>query len=234
MDREPDVHPNRRPLASRGAWWAKACARFLIDHAVSPNQISVASVGAATLSALAFLAFSAAGSQTVSGLLLIAAGGFIQLRLLCNLLDGMVALGGGKGSPLGELYNDLPDRISDVLILAGAGYGIAAIPHLSAWGPALGWAAAVTAVLTAYIRVLGVSLGTPQLYLGPMAKPHRMAALTAGAVIGGALLLANPAEDELVRASNVIAATLALITVGGIATAIRRTRRIAAHLKGTG
>jgi len=39
--------------------------------------------------------------------------------------------------------------------------------------------AAALAILTAYVRVLGVSVGTPQYYLGPMAKQHRMAALTA-------------------------------------------------------
>ena len=29
-------------------------------------------------------------------------------RLLCNLLDGMVAVEGGKRSKSGELYNDVP------------------------------------------------------------------------------------------------------------------------------
>lgn len=33
-------------------------------------------------------------------------------RLLCNLLDGMVAVEGGKRSKSGELYNDVPGLIS--------------------------------------------------------------------------------------------------------------------------
>jgi phosphatidylglycerophosphate synthase len=53
------------------------------------------------------------------GLLLAAAA--IQLRLLCNLLDGMLAVEGGLKTPLGELYNEIPDRLADVAILAGAG-----------------------------------------------------------------------------------------------------------------
>ena len=42
----------------------------------------------------------------------------------------------------------------------------------------LGWCAAVLAVLTAYVRVLGGSLGVTQHFIGPMAKQHRMFTLT--------------------------------------------------------
>ena len=37
----------------------------------------------------------------------------VQLRLLANVLDGMVAVGRGVASPVGELYNEIPDRVSD-------------------------------------------------------------------------------------------------------------------------
>ena len=40
-------------------------------------------------------------------------------------------------------------------ILAGAGYGVASIP----WGTEIGWAAAVCAVTTAYVRYLGAAAG---------------------------------------------------------------------------
>jgi len=43
---------------------------------------------------------------------------------VCNLLDGMVAIEGGLKTPAGELFNDVPDRISDPLILVGAGYDL--------------------------------------------------------------------------------------------------------------
>ena len=48
----------------------------------------------------------------------------------------MVAVEGGRRTKSGEVFNDLPDRLSDPLILVGAGY---ALPY--AWGPQLGWAA---------------------------------------------------------------------------------------------
>lgn len=73
----------------------------------------------------------------------------VQGRLICNLLDGMVAVEGGLRSPVGAVFNDLPDRVSDSLILIGAGYGLAGF---ITYAPQLGWAAALMAVMTAYVR----------------------------------------------------------------------------------
>src|SRR4029078_3334888 len=82
--------------------------------------------------------------------LLLAAAG-IQLRLLCNLLDGMGSLEGKSALKTREIYNDLSDRIADPLIIVSAG---------SAAGCAtLGWAAGLLAVMTAYVRVLGGAVG---------------------------------------------------------------------------
>ena len=48
--------------------------------------------------------------------------------------------------------------------------------------PWLGWAAALLAALTAYVRVFGGALGLTQDFSGIMAKQRRMAALTVGLV----------------------------------------------------
>ena len=108
--------------------------------------------------------------------LLIMAALCIQLRLLCNLLDGMVAVEFGKGKPTGAIWNELPDRFADFLLLAGAGYG--AIYANFVMGPALGWLCAVLAVIAAYVRELGRGEGLPPDFTGPLAKPQRMAVLT--------------------------------------------------------
>src|ERR1700728_2237388 len=102
---------------------------------------------------------------------LVAAAG-IQLRLSANLLDGMVAVEGGKGGPTGELWNEAPDRLADAMIFIGAGYAAGS-------QPVMGFAAALVAVFVAYIRALGASVGAGQIFLGPQAKPHRMAVMTA-------------------------------------------------------
>ncbi len=107
---------------------------------------------------------------------LVSAAVCIQARLLCNLLDGLVAVEHGRGGTAGPIWNELPDRIADVLLLAGAGYAVETAGI--GGGAALGWIAAVLAVLTAYVRELGRGLGRPADFSGPMAKQQRMAVLT--------------------------------------------------------
>lgn len=108
-------------------------------------------------------------------LLFLVAAACIQLRLLANMLDGLVAVEGGRGGPTGAIWNEFPDRIEDSLFLVAAGY--------SAELPWLGWTCALLAAICAYVRLLGGTLGRPQDFGGPMAKPHRMAALTIGCVV---------------------------------------------------
>ncbi|MFJ5370375.1 CDP-alcohol phosphatidyltransferase family protein, partial [Bosea sp. CER48] len=165
---------NRRPLASRESGWARSLARRLSAAAVTPNQISMASMVMAAVAGGAFWQAGAVEAAPRAALLLSGAL-FCQLRLLCNLFDGMVAIEGGKQAPDGPFWNEFPDRVADILILIGVGYGAGA--------PALGWAAAGFAVLTAYTRELGRACGLPADFSGPMAKQHRMATVTAAALL---------------------------------------------------
>jgi phosphatidylglycerophosphate synthase len=170
---------------------------------------------------LAGFAFAAAatGGPSRRIALLGGAAASIQLRLVCNLLDGM-AIEGGKKTKSGEVWNDLPDRSADSLILVPAGYAVGA----AAWGPALGWAAALLGVLTAYVRVLGGSLGLPQDFGVPMAKQHRMAVKSAAAPLS--------AGDAAVGAPpRVLVVALATVVVGSAATVVRRTHRIVSALE---
>jgi len=214
----------RRPLKSRQTAWAAAAARWLVRHRVRPNVISLASVGFAAVAGLAFAATALFCTVTETcGLLLLAAVG-IQLRLLCNLMDGMVAVEGGMGGPLGDLFNDLPDRFADVFVLLGAGYAIADWRLGPLDGVELAWLAALAAVLTAYVRVLGGLAGAKQTFIGPMAKPHRMALLTlACALAAGERLLGWP--------TRVLPIALALVVLGCALTVARRLARIAADLR---
>jgi len=161
---------------------------------------------------------NASGWHRVAWLIGAAAG--IQLRLLANLFDGMVAVEGQMGSKSGEIFNDFPDRIADPLIIVPAGYAIAAW----SWGAPLGWLAGLLAVMTAYVRLLGGSMKLPQDFRGPMAKPHRMATLTAGAIVDAIAGFLGYRDYALVAA-------LALIVVGTIITMARRTSRMHAELE---
>jgi phosphatidylglycerophosphate synthase len=152
--------------------------------------------------------------------LLLVAAASVQVRLLCNLLDGMLAVEEGFKSKTGEIYNDLPDRVADVFILVGAGYSARYLPY----GPTLGWAAAVLALFTAYVRMLGASLGATQLFIGPMAKQHRMFTLTVFTLVAAV-------ETLLGMPPRAIRIGLGVIVAGSIVTAFRRTQRIAVEVE---
>jgi phosphatidylglycerophosphate synthase len=217
----PDL-TNRRPLKTRSAAWAGRLAAAIAGKGISADVISGLGLAFAVLGG----ALLAAGGGVEDGwrsLCLILGATCIQLRLACNLLDGMVAVEHGRASPYGPIWNELPDRIADVLFLAGAGYG--AMSAGFSGGPALGWICAALAMLTAYVRELGRGLGFDADFSGPMAKPHRMAALTATCVIAAFEPLWNGRGE-------VLAVGLAVIAVGTLVTVVRRTRTLAERLAG--
>ena len=212
---------NRRPLRSRDRSWARAAAAGLARAGVRPDTVSAAAIlfglaGGGLLAASGVLD----GSQRIAAL--VGAAAAVQLRLVCNLMDGLIAVEHGRGGPLGPIWNELPDRIADAAFLVGAGYG-AALAGV-AWGEPAGWAAAVFAVLTAYIRELGRALGQPADFRGPMAKPQRMAVLTVAA-------LAAAAEPLWSWRGQTLAAGLLVIAIGAALTAALRTGRLAARLR---
>ena len=149
---------------------------------------------------------------------LLAAAVGTQLRLLCNLFDGLVAVERGRRTKTGEVYNELPDRVSDFVLLAAAGYAC----HDHGWELPLGWAAAL-AITTAYVRALGGQLGASQQFCGPMAKQQRMATLTA-------TYLTTSVEPLLGWPLRTMTWALVLIAVGSLVTVVRRTVRIAREL----
>jgi phosphatidylglycerophosphate synthase len=203
-----EAAPDRRPLTSRSSSWAIFLANALIRARASPNTISVISVFFASLGAYLLVCV-----PTVGGL--VGAAACVQLRLLCNLLDGMVAIEGKRQSATGALYNEVPDRIADSLFIVALGY---AIDESS-----LGWYGALAAALTAYIRVLGGALGLKQDFRGPMAKPHRMAVLTAACVLGAI-------ELRLAGSHWILTAAAWIIAIGSTITCGTRSLAIARQL----
>jgi phosphatidylglycerophosphate synthase len=210
---------DRRPLKTRDRGWAKALAALLVRWRVRPNTISVFSVVFAIGSGAAFVASRDAEGVTRVALLIAAAVG-IQLRLICNMLDGMVAVEGKMASKTGDIFNELPDRIADPVIIVAAGYAIVRY----SLGPTLAWCAGLLAVMTAYVRVLAGSVRAKQDFVGPMAKPHRMATLTFAAIVDAITGYFRYRDYALMLA-------LIAIIIGTIITMIRRTSRMAAELE---
>ncbi len=209
----------RRPLKSRQTGWAKALARFLVKSHVSPNAISVASVLFAIGAGVAFYFGSPDKPVRYMQMLVIAAVA-IQGRLLCNLMDGMVAVEGGRQTKSGEVFNDLPDRIADAVIFIQAGYAV----HTFAFGRELGWCAALLAVFTAYVRMLGGASGLKQSFMGPMAKQHRMAIMTAACVL-------SIFETWFLPTGTLLWVALIVVAVGCVVTIVLRTVNIVRGLE---
>ncbi|WAP51718.1 CDP-alcohol phosphatidyltransferase family protein [Arthrobacter sp. ATA002] len=218
---------DRREIPQRSSRWAAKSADILAAAKLTPNQISFGSVVFAAIGAAALISSAHVDDAIIRAVLLAAAAFCIPLRLLLNMLDGMLAVEKGMSSPVGDIYNELPDRISDVLFLGAAGIAVAGLVTAGGvdFGVTLGFLAAILAVLTAYIRCLGASLGTGNFFDGPLAKPHRMWLLMIG-------VLVSVAEPWLPWSEgSALFVTLALIALGSLLTCTRRLRRVSAALR---
>lgn len=212
---------DRRPLGSRAWSWTNVIARKLARGGITPNAISVAGMIAGLLAGAALAGTRRAGWEA-AGFLVGAV--LIQIRLLANLFDGMVAMEQRSASPLGSLYNEVPDRVSDAVIFIGAGF---------AWSghPALGYIAALLAVFIAYLRAQGCVAGAAQDFCGPMAKPQRMAAVTIGALLAASVPGSWQPMLEEPAGWGTMSWTLTVIIAGEVITVIRRWVRISRALK---
>jgi phosphatidylglycerophosphate synthase len=194
-------------------------ARFLAACGISANAISVAGLVCAVIAGV-LLASTNPGSRWAW----IAAAVLIEIRLLCNMFDGMVALDIGAGTKLGEVLNEVPDRLSDAAVFIGLGYAVGG----SAW---LGFAAALAAVFTAYVRVFGSAIGLPADFRGPMAKPHRMHVAAITTVLCAGVSSAGYGITEADLPIGIPTLGLAVIALGTIVTALRRLERLVAGVR---
>lgn len=210
---------SRRPIRARGSGWARWLASALTRLGVTPNAISVASVVWALVGGALFVL-----TKDIDGIVyaasLIGVAACIALRSLCNMLDGMVAIEGGRATPAGAVFNEFPDRVADALFFIGAGMAAGALP----WGERLGWLAAVLAVMTAYTRTLGAANAQGDDFGGPMAKPMRMGVLGLGCLIAAGESLAG-------REPIGVYTALAVICAGCVLTVALRLRRLVGRLE---
>jgi phosphatidylglycerophosphate synthase len=215
MDEGAYQPTDRRPIGARRFAVVKQLAAWLAGARVSANAISVAGMVCGLLAGVS-LWFTPWTDPLTERILWLAAAALVQLRLLANMLDGMVAIASGTASQLGELFNEAPDRVSDAAVLIGLGYA-------AGGQPALGWTAALLAVLTAYVRSLGKAAGAGSNFCGPMAKQQRMFLVTVTSLlcaIAPALIHYRPAT-----------CCLGIICAGCVVTIWRRLAGIASNLR---
>ena len=159
----------RRPIAGMFRSTAHALVKVAVRAGIHPDVFSYASIVAAAIAGLLFWQSTRHPKFLVLGV------AFALLRLWLNMFDGMVAVASGKASKKGEIVNDLPDRISDVMIFVG-------IAH-SGWCHVLpGYWAAIMALLVAYVGLSGQAVGVQREFSGLMSKPWRVVLVSIAAV----------------------------------------------------
>ncbi len=211
----------RRPLKVRNLSIMTRIATSLANKGVHPNHISLFSIFFAFIAMISLMILSQQGLSNWAMLCLALFSALaIQGRLLCNLFDGMVAVEGGKSTASGELFNDIPDRIADPMIIIGLGFAA----NQFQINIGLGCMAALLAVFTAYVRTLSASIGAPVDFSGPMAKQHRMAVVTIACVLCAF-------EIAILESRWSLTVALWVLVIGTLITIARRSHRAYRYLE---
>lgn len=200
------VESDRRPIAARSWGLSQTLTAWLARRGTAPDAISFWGMVAGMLAGLAFAA--TAWWPEFSRALFLLGAALVPLRLLANMLDGMVAVARGVASAKGALWNEVPDRISDTAVLLGLG--------VAAGDTALGLGAALAAMATAYVRTTARAAGAPSDFRGPMAKQQRMAV----AILAALFCAALPTQAPLL-----LRVALWVVAAGSLLTAARRLVR---------
>lgn len=208
---------SRRPIADTFRQTANWCVRLCVRWNVHPDTVSYMSIVASAGAAVCFWQAKSYPWLLLLGPLL------CYLRLWFNMLDGMVALASGKASPRGEIVNELPDRVSDVMIFVG-------VAHSGLCAPLSGYWVAIFALFVAYVGMLGQAVGVQREFSGVMSKPWRMVVLHIGAWITLGLIWWSDGMIEW-RGLTVLDWTHSVIILGCCQTISVRLSRIVQALK---
>lgn len=161
---------SRRPIAGMFRRTANGAVALAVRAGIHPDVFSYASIVAAAMAAGHFARSSTHPKYLIVGV------AFCFIRLWLNMFDGMVALAAGKASKRGEIVNDLPDRISDVIIFAGVAH--------SGWCHVLpAYWVAIAALIVAYVGLFGQAVGVQREFSGVMSKPWRIVVMSIGALV---------------------------------------------------
>lgn len=207
-DRPPEGLYRSKPRLQA---WLNPLASGVARRGVSADALSLAAVILAAVGGGAL----ALGAREPAALLLVPV--VAALRLVLNILDGMVARAAASGPHvLGEVWNEVADRAADGLFLVG----LAAVPAVGPW---LGLGGLLTAMAASYVGLASKAAGGRRLYGGIMSKPGRM------------LVLAVAAPVAFVTGDlSWLAAAGWLILVGSVVTIGQRLRTAISELDGAG
>lgn len=187
-----------QPIAARLSW-------------LNPDILSYTAVVIAAVTGWCF--YKAADSSV----LLIVAILLTFLRMTLNTLDGVIAIRRGNLSLRGEVVNALPDRYSDIFVVAG----IALSPLCRTW---LGMAALATMFLVSYTGMLGKALNVQWQHHGPMGKVERLSIVMIAALVQFFVLPHHQTVHWIGITATPMEWSMAVMVVLGQYTVLRRLR----------
>jgi phosphatidylglycerophosphate synthase len=150
---------------------------WLERSGVRPDVLTLGAIPVGAVAGIAILASPTAPLVLVLVPLAAAA------RLILNLLDGALARRTGMIHPKGELFNEVGDRLADVLMLAP----VAFVPGADQATILLG---VTMAVLASFTSVATKAAGGTRSYRGILSKPGRIVLLSVTAL---AVIVVGPA-----------------------------------------
>jgi len=145
---------------------------------------------------------------------------FCLLRIVTIRLDQAMQLPHQRSNPEEYSFSEVPERVSDAVTLIGFGFAVDSDP----W---LGLAAALAAILSAYVRSYAVMRGAARKSAssGPMTRTHRLLLVSVTAIV---IVLPLP-SDRVATPIPIIA--LWVILVGCVATILIRWLNLQAPAK---
>jgi hypothetical protein len=191
--------------------WALNLGRFLAQHNVTPNDISLFGVVFAATAGAAFY-FSLQPDALDRTLLLLLAAVAIQLRRLSGRLHTIVSRESVQPRPH-AIFNDLPNRIADALIIVPAGYAVQNLP----FGLELAWGASFLGLFSAYVGQIGNNAPEPRSRI--TIKNLSMMLLSAASVLS--------VFDRMIYLPGIMLwIALIIVNVAAVATIWQRTLQI--------
>lgn len=199
-------------LYSAKAWYTHRLEAVILladRWHVSPDAFTCAGVAAAVIAAVAFVAACP---------LVVAVA--VVGRLAGANLDGAVARRRGVSRPFGFVVNEIGDRASDTVLLAGVAAAAALTRDTAAIIATV--AALALSPWPTLVSVSGAAAGGTRVNGGPFGKTERCAAVVAASVAMG--LGTDPATTITVLGTAV--------TIGSAVTAVTRAVAVRRELRG--
>lgn len=134
--------------------------RVLIHMRISPNQVTLFSMGLCLLLGLALTL------HPQNSYLWLAFPLFMLLRMMLNAIDGMLATASQQKTPLGALLNEICDQVSDIALYLP----FALLANI--YTPLI-VLVVIVAVLAEFAGVIALQIGVARRFDGPMGKSDR-------------------------------------------------------------